>query len=256
MGERALRRSLYKPAIGAALIGLLAPTTAWAAELKVFPVRVVLTPADPVQTMTIENAADVPSRVQLRIYEWRQAEGKDVFTETREVLVNPLLFEVGPQGRQIARFGLRTAPGKTEKSYRVFLEEVPGSRPARPGEVQTLLRISIPIFVPADKAEGKLVWRVSPAEGGQVAVDVRNDGDAHVQINGLRLTRRGQEIVQKNLSVYVLPGAAQRILIDAPAAGSARISARDALRIEARTDHGDLSTDIVAEASTRDPPVG
>src|SRR5882757_10396682 len=118
-------------ASGAAVALFLLSVAAQAASLKVYPVRIVLTPKEPVQTMTIQNSSTEPARIQLRVYAWRQENGKDVFEETRDVLANPGLFEIAAKGEQIARFGLRTSPGTAEKSYRVFLEEVPGSRPSQ-----------------------------------------------------------------------------------------------------------------------------
>ncbi|UIJ46867.1 fimbria/pilus periplasmic chaperone [Sphingomonas cannabina] len=236
---------------GAALVAAtLVPFVGYAAALKVFPVRIVLTPAQPVQTMTIENDSDEPSRVQLRVYAWRQDQGEDVFEETRDVLANPALFEVAPGGTQIARFGLRTAPGTTEKAYRVFLEEVPTERPSRPGEVRTLLRISIPIFVPPpQQAPMQLVWRAVPAGPGQVQLLVRNEGAAHVQINRLALHRPGGAALgARDVSLYLLPGTAKAVMLDS----AAPVVAGQALRLDAMTDQKDVSVDLVTEAAGRD----
>lgn len=234
---------------GALAFAFLAASAAGAAALKVYPVRMVLDPAQPIETMRIENAGDTPSRVQLRIYAWSQADGEDVLTETRDILANPTLFEAAPGKAQIVRFGLRTEPGQSEKSYRVLLEEVPGRRLSRPGGVETLLRISIPIFVPAtdDAKQGGdgLRWQAVPAGSGGIALHVRNGGKVHVQVNRLSLSRQGREIGRKDLSLYVLPGASQRIALDT----GGIIRPGETLRLQAETDRGKLSADIVAEAA-------
>lgn len=221
------------------------PGIAIAGSFDVYPVRLVLTPKESVQTMTIRNDSAEPSRVQLRVYAWRQQNGEDVFEETRDVLANPALFELPAGGEQITRFGLRTNPGATEKSYRVFLEEVPTDRPTKPGEVRTLLRISIPIFVPATGAAPHLFWRTWPAGPQQMALAIRNDGTAHVQLNRLSLTQHGgARIGSADVSIYLLPGTAEQLLLDV----SAKASAGQAITLEAVTDHGTVSVDLVSEA--------
>jgi fimbrial chaperone protein len=221
---------------------------AGAASFKLYPVRIVLSPAQPVQTMVIHNNGTEPVRAQLRVFAWSQAGGNDAFTETRDVLANPPIFEVPPGGDQIARFGLRTAPGPTEKSYRVFVQEVPSDRPRKAGEIQTLLRISVPIFVPAPGAVGKLEWRLWPSGEKQATLAIRNLGGAHVELNRVELRRNGKPIAAKDMSVYLLPGSARRLTFDvatSPGAG-------ETIALMARTDEGKLSTSIVSEAPPRE----
>lgn len=227
---------------------VLLPASAHAASLKVYPVRVVLTPKDPVQTMTIQNSSSEPTRMQLRVFSWRQENGKDVFEETRDVLVNPVLAEIAPGAEQIARLGLRTTPGAVEKSYRIFLEEVPGSSPSQPGEVRTLLRISVPIFVPAPNAVGRITWRTWPGTD-KVTFAIANPGTAHVQINRLTLKRtNGQELGGDDMAVYLLPGASQNIRLDV----SAPVRGGEGLTVNAVTDQGNLTANLVAEPSPRE----
>ena len=232
---------------GVAIVAmLLLPLAAQASSLKVYPVRIVLTPKEPVQTMTIQNGSAETARIQLRVFSWRQVDGEDKFEETRDVLANPGLFEIAGQGEQIARFGLRTSPGTVEKSYRVVLEEVPGLRPSEPGQVRTLLRISIPIFVPAPNPIGRLSWRAWAAGPHRVTFEIRNQGTAHVQINRLALAgRNGTKLGAGDMSVYLLPGASRQVMLDV----DAPVRAGEALKLSAVTDQGNLAADLVAEAA-------
>ena len=228
---------------------VLLSVTAQAASLKIYPVRIVLTPKEPVRTMTIQNSSAKTTRIQLRVFSWRQENGKDVFEATRDVLANPGLFEIAPKGEQIARFGLRTSPGTVEKSYRIFLEEVPDSRPNQPGEVRTLLRISIPIFVPVPNATGRLTWRAWPSGPRKVTFAIGNQGTAHVQINRLALTRKdGTKLGSNDMAVYLLPGASQRIVLDV----GAPVRAGEPLKLTAVTDQANLEAGLITEASPRE----
>lgn len=237
-------RSVPRGAFAAIAIVILS-VPAQGAGLKVFPVRILLAPDEPIQTMSIENSSDTPSRVQLRVYSWRQDRGEEILEDTRDVLANPGQFEIAPGATQIARFGLRTEAGAQEKSYRVILEEIPGLRAPRPGEVQTLLRISIPIFVPPARASGALAWRAWPSGEREIRFAVRNDGNMHVQINRLALTRRNQrEVARQDMSVYLLPGSEKHIsmALDAP------VVPGEALALSAMTDQADkVAAELIAE---------
>ena len=221
---------------------------AGAASLKLYPVRIILSPDQPVQTMTIHNSGTEPARVQLRVFAWRQVDGHDVFEQTRDILANPPIFAVAPGGDQIARFGLRTAPGTVEKSYRVFLQEVPTDRPRKPGEVQTLLRISVPIFVPAPNAVGQLQWRLWPAGSKRVTIAIHNVGSAHVQLDHLDLRLGGKMIAAKDMSVYLLPGASRQLTLDAATV----LGVGQTIALAARTDQGNIAARIVSEATSHD----
>ena len=231
----------------AAAAVLLSPIAINAASLKLYPVRIVLTPDRPIQTMTIHNESGESFRGQMRLFAWRQVDGKDALEETRDILANPPLFEIPPRGDQIARFGLRAQAGSIEKSYRVLVQEIPTERPKNPGQLQTLLRISIPIFVPPAKATpAKLVWRIWPSRSGQTMVDIRNGGAVHVQINRLVLKQGSKLVGQQDTAKYLLPGSSYRATLNVGKA----LQPRTSVVLDAQTDQGDISATIVTEAAS------
>lgn len=241
-----MRRFFLNGAI-AALMALAVPVTAHATTLKIYPVLIQLDGKTPVQTMTIENSSDALARMQVRVVAWRQDDGRDLFEDTRDILANPPLFEVAAGAQQIARFGLRTTAGTTEKSYRIFLEEIPTERPLAPGEVRTLLRVSIPIFVPAPGAQPLLDWQLSGAGDRQVAVTVRNSGGAHIHLNRIDIRRAdGSALTTRQESIYILPGATRNLLLDTPA----MVRAGEKLTLDATSDTQRLSVNLVSQTGS------
>lgn len=218
-------------------------------SLHLYPVRLTLAPERPVETMTIINDGSELSRIQLRVYAWRQVGESDLFDDTRDILANPGLFEVAPGSTQIARFGLRTPKGGVEKAYRVILEQVPSGQPSKPGEVRTMLRISIPIFVPPTQPLVRLTWRAMPSADGRLALGIRNEGTVHVQLNRLALDRSdGQALIAEDMSVYVLPGNTRTVTLSP----GAPVRAGETLTLEATTDQGDLIVALPVEATAND----
>jgi fimbrial chaperone protein len=227
----------------AVLLALL-PMTSRAVSMQVAPVRVALSAAHPVVAMTIGNGEDAEVAVQAEVLAWSQEDGNDVYSPTRDVLVNPSIFRLAPQGRQIVRVGLQAAAGAQERSYRIFLRQLPSAPPsALEGggvRLQTLLRVGVPIFVPPQApAVHDLRWRLealppaaSAASAGRYALVVENHGSEHVQLVHVALALdRGGEVASKSLSHYVLAGATSVLPIELPP-----LAADAVLRVDARSD--------------------
>ena len=235
MKTRALLRAL--PCLGTALaalivVALVTATPASAGSLQVAPVRIVLTPGRSVAAMTIGNAEDAEVAVQAEVFSWSQVDGKDVYEPTRDVLVNPTIFRLAAQAQQIVRVGLRVPAGEREKSYRIFLQQLPRDKAVPVDgtvgvQIQTLLRIGVPIFVPPTAsptaARRDVQWRVERSDPGH-RLNVRNSGDEHIQLTQVVLRQdNGSEFARKSLSHYVLAGQATTLPMELPSlpAGSA-----------------------------------
>lgn len=251
MEQRGLRRKAWRGAIAALVLAAL-PGGLFAGSFRVMPVRIVLDRDEPVSAMSIRNDADEPARVQLRVVAWRQDNGEDVFEPTHDILANPPLFEMAARSGQTARIGLRVPPGAKEKSYRVFIDEIPPAAAPRPGEVRTLLRISIPLFVPPVRLSSRLEWHARMAADG-IVVTLRNAGNAHVQVNRLSIVAAGGKVIAtQDLSAYLLPGTTR----DLPVRITAPIGANRNIVVEAMTDQGNVRSELVVEARSGAGVVG
>lgn len=235
-------RTLGRALLGLALL-LGGAGAARAGSFAVAPVRATLAAGQTVQTLTVRNTGATEAVVQLELLKWSQQDGKDIFEASRDVLATPPLFTLPPQGQQVIRVGLRTPPDATaERSYRLFLTEVPP--PPLPGTqgLQIALQISLPVFItPAAAAAPRLQWRAM-REGKGLRLSVTNSGAAHVQITRLRLTQTaGAELVDRTLSEYVLPGQARSWLLAPAAMPGPR------LHLRAQSDAGELAAEVGVE---------
>lgn len=212
----------------AAWLSAVATATATAASLHVAPVRIALTGARPVASLTLGNGEDEEVAIQVEVLAWSQRDGQDHYAPTRDVLVNPSIFRVPGRGQQIVRMGLQvTTPADEERSYRVFFQQLPRDQ-AQPADaagsagarLQTLLRIGVPLFVPAAASRQSLHWNLLPAagqEGGTHRLWLDNRGTDHLQLTEVRLRQEGgAELLRKALSWYVLPGRSASIALDLP----------------------------------------
>lgn len=218
---------------GAALLTGLMPLGTQAASMHVAPLRLDLGPQRPVASLIIGNPEQVEIAVQAEAVAWTQTDGKDVYTPTREVLINPSIFRIPAGGQQIVRVGLQVGTDATERSYRVFVRQLPQERAAGQGMgLQTLLRIGIPIFVAAAAPAEALEWRLLPRTGGGYELMIDNRGTSHVQITSFVVRQgNGTELLRKNVSHYVLGGKSAPIVLDT--AELPGLAPDAALRIEA-----------------------
>ncbi len=215
-----------------AALGMGAPAVAQAASLQISSTRILLTAERPIASVQVRNDGDEPMGVQAQLVAWSQDGTGDVYAPTRDVLANPTVFRVPPGGSQVLRFGLQAqAPAGVDRSYRLFLQELP-REDAVPGEVQTLLRFSIPVFVPLDGSAPDLDWTLLATPGAAGAITLSNQGTRHIQLTQLRLRdEQGNVVFDQNLSAYVLPQQVQRLPVALPA-----LQAGQTLRVEVASD--------------------
>jgi fimbrial chaperone protein len=225
------------PRIAALLPWVLAamgavPGAVQAASLYVAPVRVVLTPSRPVASLTLGSGEDETEvAVQAEVMAWSQENGQDIYQPTREVLVNPSIFRLSPGAQQIVRLGLQVPATDTERSYRIFFQQLPRDQAlprdgTRGAQLQTLLRLAVPIFVPpAGSSRQDAQWRLQRAPPSSAAaagvsghvLSIDNRGTDHLQLTQILVRREGgSELLRKNMSLYVLPGRSADIALDLP----------------------------------------
>lgn len=197
--------------------------------------------------MTLRNNGEESVVIQLELLKWAQQNGQDTFSPTNDILATPPIFTVPAGGSQLIRIGMRGVSDSTqERSYRMFMQEVP--RPTRPGlqGLQVTLRLSVPIFVsPVVETKPVLVWKVISAPTGQIKLRSTNVGNAHIQIVNFKLTRMGgEELSNMQAAAYILPGESREWIISSKAA----VKPDESLHLVGKTDGDDVRVDIRAEA--------
>ncbi len=198
-------------------------TALHAATIAVVPVRVEIDSGVRSSTITLSNEGETVTTMQADISEWTQDEsGRDVYTDTDEIIAVPGIFEIPPGGKQIIRIGLLSeVTSASERAFRVFLTEIAGAGDAMQGPgVKIRLRLSVPIFVnPAEQAQPSLSLVRAERENGQLAVVLHNDGNQHVQIRSLTTKSSAYELPSDTvtpMSTYLLPGSARKFLLAVP----------------------------------------
>ncbi len=219
-----------------------------ATSIGVSPVRATLSADQQVGALTVRNTGSKPMSVQLKVMNWSQQEGEDVFTATRDVLANPPIFTVPAGGSQLIRAGLRRAPdARHELTYRIFMQELPSPPSPDFQGAKMLMRLSLPAFVlPALAAEPVLRWKAARTSDGALKISLTNIGNAHVQIANFSLSLPGsaQPWITQQSSTYVLHGQSRDWILPANAENPSPPPGA-ILQIFAQTDAGDMEAEVL-----------
>src|SRR5215470_478534 len=92
-------------ALGAACLALigLQPGAGVAGSFEVNPVRVDLSAAARTAAVTVRNTGAEAVVVQLSVVAWSQEDGRDVYSDTKEILATPPIATIPAGGEQIIR---------------------------------------------------------------------------------------------------------------------------------------------------------
>ena len=219
-----------------------------ATDLGVSPVRVTLSDKQKMGTLTVRNNGTEPVPMQLEVLNWSREEGNDVFTPTRELIVNPPIFTIPAGGSQLIRVGLRRAPdAQRELTYRIFLQELPPPPNPDFNGTKMLMRVSLPVFVlPKVAAKPVLRWHAVRTSDGALKISLTNSGNAHIQIANFSLSLPGsaQPWITQQTSDYVLIGKSLDWILPANADYSIPKSGAT-IQLFAQTDAGDIEAEVL-----------
>jgi fimbrial chaperone protein len=183
--------------------------TASAGTFSISPIRVELGASQRTAVLTVHNEEDKPVLVQATVLAWKQAGGEDQTEATRDLLVTPPVFTIGPNADQVLRVALRGQPDPArELDYRLLLAEVPGPPEQGFTGLRLALRLSLPVFVTPAHAAPHVEWRLERAADGALSLVAENSGNQHLQLSDFRL-RFGDDAHAMHVGVmrYVLPGS-------------------------------------------------
>lgn len=117
-----------------------------AASLRVAPVGFVLSGGTATSTLHVRNEDRRPVTVQIRVFRWHEAGGPAALEPTQDVVASPPLATLPPGSENVIRIvRLKKGPAGRRETYRLLVDEVPDRRPLATGQVQVVVRHSIPV---------------------------------------------------------------------------------------------------------------
>lgn len=196
---------------------LVLPSLGNAGQWRVAPVRINLDQRAKSSVITILNDGDETVTLQGNAMEWTQdAQGKDVYKETKDLIFFPRVLMLKKGEQKIVRAGIRVPATAKEKTYRLFIEEIPQPKTETSGATQltVTIRFGVPIFVKPLKEEPAAELAAVTLSKGVVSADVRNTGNTHFRITEVIVKgsdAKGQETFTEKLNGWYLLAGAGRV---------------------------------------------
>jgi len=196
---------------------------AWAGGLLLSPVRVFIKPDRKTAELRLTNITDNAVHIQIDLSSWDQDdEGRPVYAPQEGIVFFPRILKISPGKEAIIRFGYRGSAPQKEGAYRVFIRELPVSRPGE-RTVRMLINISAPVFVLPEREVQEMEVEPPHIEQGRITLRISNTGNRHITVK--RVTLRGYDSQGRKVMTaetsgwYILSGRKGRFVIDVPGEG-------------------------------------
>jgi fimbrial chaperone protein len=201
--------------LATALIQLLA-FCAFAANFDIQPVRIELSDKIRIGKITIRNVSENEFPIQIKAYEWNQNEkAEDVYRETQDIIIFPKILTIAKDEERIIRLGMNVSPGIKEKTYRIYVEEIPSDASPKEGtSVRLYMKVGIPVFVTPQKTEDKADLDDVSMDHGKIQMKVRNAGNSHFIVTGVNVrgqNAKGDELYNRDISGWYLLGGSEKM---------------------------------------------
>jgi fimbrial chaperone protein len=205
-------------AAAAVLLGRAAPASS--AELQVNPVRIELSAEARSEVVTLKNASTEPTSFELQLRAWGESKaGEMILAPTEDVVVFPLVVLLAPGEERNVRVGAAIPFGPVEKTYRLFVQELPP--PAKEGatsQVRVLTRVGIPVFLTPRRVAERAELKALSVRDGKASFSLLNGGTVHVRPTAVRVAlkdARGNSIGNREAAAwYVLAGGERDYQVD------------------------------------------
>jgi len=119
-----------------------------AGDWRVLPIKLFLDAKHLNDSVRLINNAEAPLNLQMAAFEWTQSEsGEDVYTPSDELIFFPRLLTIPPGEERVLRAGIKIPPSEWEKTFRIYIEEIPEPGPKGSAAVSVAVRFGLPVFV-------------------------------------------------------------------------------------------------------------
>ena len=194
---------------------LISSSFALCGEFRVTPIRLEFDRANKSGVVTVVNEGEEKLSVQMKAFEWTQdAEGKDQYTETNDIIFFPRMMALGKNEERVIRAGIKIPATSREKTYRLFIEEIPSPQKTEGANIAITIRFGVPIFAKPIKEEFKGQIGTLGLSKGILNAHLLNKGNAHFIIHSVEIkgkNSKSEGIFSKDLSGWYLLNGASRI---------------------------------------------
>ncbi|HTK29300.1 MAG TPA: fimbria/pilus periplasmic chaperone [Vicinamibacterales bacterium] len=199
-------------------------SSASASAFSVNPTQILLSAKTTSALLALRNESGEALRFQLAVFAWSQSPtGEMQLQPTDDVVFFPTLLTLAPRESRNVRVGLTAPPSALEKTYRIFVEELPPlAAPGATASVRVLTKMGVPIFFEPSKPDAQGRLQDVGLRDGIFTFTLSNTGTVHFLPQSVRVRgadRGGQRVLDESEEAwYVLAGTVRKFAVKLPAA--------------------------------------
>lgn len=177
----------------------------------------------------MKNESPQAVTLQVSAFAWAQsAEGEMQLAPTDDIVFFPALLTLQPGEQRRIRIGTTASlGGSVERSYRLFVEELPPERRSDSTVVAVLTKMGIPIFLQPSTSKAQAGLRNLASSSSAFSFQLENTGSVHIVPRAVRVVgvgATGETVFDRNLqSWYVLAGGTRMFTVPTPAPECSRL---------------------------------
>jgi fimbrial chaperone protein len=217
-------------------------SSALAGGIKVSPVTLTLSPAASSSTFVLTNQGTELVRFHITAFAWgEQPDGQMSLTPTTEIVFFPAMVSLKPGEARKVRVGVNVKPAALERSYRVFVQELPElvkTTGQRVSVVGMLTKMGIPVFYEASTRTAAPAITGLAMTGHSVKFNLSNRGTAHYRATKIVISAKdGSSVIQtvEAKGWYILAGGSRPYVVELPQAVCATLKS---VQVDLESDKG------------------
>lgn len=213
-----------------------------ASTFDISPISVTLSAKVPSAMLVVTNRGTEAVRFHVSAFAWDESpDGEMVLLPTSDIVFFPALLSLNAGEARKLRVGVNAAPGAGEKSYRIFVQELPplAQKTDEPqNAVRVLTKMGVPVFVAGAGVKSVPALAGLQLQASALTFKVKNTGTAHFRPEKLVVTARdGSSVVHREevAGWYVLPSHVRTYVVNLPKAACAALKS---IEVELESEKG------------------
>ncbi|GAA4007697.1 molecular chaperone [Deinococcus rubellus] len=170
-----------------ALLFLASVSSVSSQGLTINPPTITINPVQRLSTQTqLTNTGANAEQFTVKVVSWTMQDSQNVYSPSRDLVVNPSSFSVKPGETQVIRIGLLKKPGAAELAYRVMVTQVPNEDTPTTNKTvkgvemsfKQVVSFGLAVYVTGATATPNMSYQVA-RDGNDLLVRMTNAGNRH-----------------------------------------------------------------------------
>lgn len=212
------------------------------ANFTVSPIRIFFDGTQKTNVLTVKNMSDTPVSLEIKTVLWEH--DKD-YSPTSDIIFFPKMLTMGAGEEKIIRIGHKMPPVPVEKTYRMFVSEIPVLRREEGATLQMVMNLGVPIFIqPAMPSSNGEIESLT-LSNGKLNISLKNSGNVHFLIKSIKVSGKDNDLTEvfgaEMAGWYLLAGNSKEYTLEIDKESCLKIKN---LRIDIETDSLSIEKDF------------